>query len=267
MYVTSKDGTKIYYKKAGTGPAIVLVDGALCWTEAGVTPGLLPVLSEQFTVYAYDRRGRGKSGDTKPYTVEREYEDLAAMMAVAGDAYVCGFSSGGALALYATAEGFIKPKVLISYEAPFTVVDATDKKLPIDAVAVLDEMIAKNQRKAAVKYFLKDLIGMPGFMVSMMFLVMRKGMKMSQSVAHTLPNDIRIMDQATFGTPIAVARKVTVPTLVLHGAKTAPKLKKASEALAKAIPGAQVVAVPQSSHMVKPAMLTPLLVERLLYSK
>src|SRR6266498_4694935 len=90
--VNSKDGTRIAYEKAGAGPAVVLVDGAFCFRASGVTPKLMPLLSQHFTVYAYDRRGRGDSGNTEPYAVEREIEDLQAIMNVAGESgYVLAF--------------------------------------------------------------------------------------------------------------------------------------------------------------------------------
>jgi len=117
--VTSKDGTIIAYETVGSGPALVLVDGALCYRDFGPCRSLANHLADRFTVYFYDRRGRGESGDVQPYAPEREIEDLAAVISAAGgDAFVTGLSSGGGLALLAAASG-VPMKKLASYEAPF----------------------------------------------------------------------------------------------------------------------------------------------------
>src|SRR3954464_7446864 len=102
--VISKDGTAIAYERTGSGPALILVDGALCSRQFGPSPALAKLLAPKFTVFSYDRRGRGDSGDTKPYAKAREVEDLEALVdAAGGSAYVLGLSSGGALALEAAA--------------------------------------------------------------------------------------------------------------------------------------------------------------------
>jgi pimeloyl-ACP methyl ester carboxylesterase len=259
--VTSKDGTKIAYLKQGTGPAIVLVDGAMSWTKMGDSHTVMAELSQYFTVYAYDRRGRGESGDTKPYNIEREIEDLAAVLEVAGsDAYVCGFSSGAALSFYAAAAG-VKMKKLMLYEAPFTVVDETDVKPPTDAVEALDNFVAKGDRAGVLNYFATEILNMPRLLVQFLGLFNKKNARVVESVAHTLPYDIRILDKTKFKTPNETAKKIAVPTVVLYGDKTAKNLKKASVALADAIPDAKLTAVPGSSHFVKPQKLVPVLVE------
>src|SRR5687767_15246677 len=119
--VRSKDGTNIGYEKSGQGPAVILVDGAMCWRESGPARPLAKLLEDQFTVYTYDRRGRGESGDTKPYAVDREIEDLGAILQQAGNqAYVYGVSSGAALALQGTAKlGPSKVAKLAVYEPPY----------------------------------------------------------------------------------------------------------------------------------------------------
>ena len=96
--LTSSDGTTIAYEKSGTGPAVVLVDGAMCYRASGPARPLAQRLAEDYTVYIYDRRGRGESGDTAPYSIEREVDDLAAVVKEAGgSAYAYGISSGAAL--------------------------------------------------------------------------------------------------------------------------------------------------------------------------
>jgi pimeloyl-ACP methyl ester carboxylesterase len=260
--VTSIDGTKIAYKVQGTGPALVLVDGALCYTKAGPTPELLPVLSKHFTAYAYDRRGRGESTDGPVYALEREVEDLSAVLNVAGkDAYVCGISSGGALALYAVAAG-LRPKKLILFETPFTVVDETDKKPPADAVQALDNMLAQNRRGDMVTYFMTQLIGVPSAFMLVMKTLMRKNWNSTRELAHTLPYDIRILDKTKFKIPLDVAKRIDVPCTVMYGSNTAAVLQKSAKALAQAIPNAEITVVQGQSHMVKAKTMVPALVEQ-----
>jgi len=122
--VISKDGTTIAFERSGAGPAVILVDGALCSRAFGPMPKLAPLLARQFTVFMYDRRGRGDSGDTRPYAKEREVEDIEALIqAAGGSAFVLGLSSGAALALEAAARG-LGIKKLVVYEPPFMIDDA-----------------------------------------------------------------------------------------------------------------------------------------------
>ena len=121
--VISKDGTAIAYDKAGNGPLVILVDGALCSRAFGPMPKLAKLLTNDFTVITYDRRGRNESTDTKPYAVEREIEDIGALINDnGGPAFVVGFSSGAALALAAAAHGLNISKLAL-YEPPFMVDD------------------------------------------------------------------------------------------------------------------------------------------------
>ena len=118
-HVNSKDGTPIAYERSGSGPALILVDGALCSRAFGPLPKLAPLLARHFTVYTYDRRGRGESTDTPPYAPEREVEDLAALVARGRRVGVAARpSSGGALALEAAAEGSASTRV-VAYEPPY----------------------------------------------------------------------------------------------------------------------------------------------------
>src|SRR5258708_28462541 len=118
--VTSKDGTKIAYDKQGEGPAVILVDGALCTRSFGSKPELVKLLAPHFAVYSYDRRGRGDSGDTRPYAVEREVEDIEALIHEAGGAaYLYGHSSGASPALEAAIKLGGKAKKLPRYQSPY----------------------------------------------------------------------------------------------------------------------------------------------------
>src|SRR5947209_7298544 len=164
--VTSHDGTSIAYSQIGQGPALILVDGALCYRQFGPSQALADRLAAHFTVITYDRRGRGESGDTQPYAVEREVEDLAALLeAAGGTAYVAGQSSGAALAIEAANRlpGITK---LALYEAPF-VVDETGKPVTQALLASLKEAVAQKRRSKAVKLFMKQ-VGTPSYMLAIM---------------------------------------------------------------------------------------------------
>lgn len=163
--VISKDGTHIVYDKTGQGPALVLVDGAFCYRDHGVTPRLVPLLSNFYTVYAYDRRGRGESADTKPYSVGREIEDLEAIVKATKQVpFVCGFSSGAALLLQAVSKGLPVKKIAL-FEPPYTVVNRDDTPPPRDAGAKLVNLTRQNRKREAVKYFMTNVMGMPAIVV------------------------------------------------------------------------------------------------------
>ena len=150
--VTSADGTPIACDRSGAGPAVILVDGALCRRAFGPSKKIADALSHAFTVYTYDRRGRGDSGDTTPYATAREVEDLAAVIAHAGgSAALVGLSSGAALALEAAASGLPVTKV-VAYEPPYVDHDGRGRELPHRAA--LEERLRQGDRGAAVAYFM-----------------------------------------------------------------------------------------------------------------
>jgi pimeloyl-ACP methyl ester carboxylesterase len=254
--VTSKDGTTIAYETVGSGPALVLVDGALCYRDFGPCRSLANLLADHFTVYFYDRRGRGDSGDVQPYAPEREFEDLAAVIdAAGGDAFVVGFSSGGGLALQAAAAG-VPMKKLASYEAPF-VGQVVVKGRPIDAVAELKALLARGDRGGAVAFFMVKVVGGPAFLPLMMKL-MPKVWKQLQGVAHTLPYDTELMHG--FVVPVATLKKITVPTLVMGGGKAKPNMVAAVQGVADAIPGSAHRTLPGQTHQVKDEAIAPELI-------
>ncbi|MDY7228799.1 alpha/beta fold hydrolase [Hyalangium rubrum] len=255
--VISKDGTPIAYEKLGSGPALILVDGALCSRRFGPMPKLAPLLAQRFTVFVYDRRGRGDSGDTQPYAKERELEDLDALIqAAGGSAFVVGLSSGGALALEAAASGLNIQK-LVAYEPPY-VAQHDARHAQAHHEAQLQRLLAEGRRGHAVKYFMRDMVGAPGFMVVMMQL-MRGVWKKLEAVAHTLPYDARIMGD--FSIPKTRFASIKVPSLVMYGGKTDAKLKMAAEAIADIVPGARRRTLDGQTHNVNPKVLTPAVVE------
>jgi pimeloyl-ACP methyl ester carboxylesterase len=257
--VISKDGTPIAFERSGSGPALILVDGALCYRAFGPMPQLAPLLARHFTVYTYDRRGRGESGDTPPYAVEREIEDIAALVEEAGgSAYVYGVSSGAALALEAANRigGIAK---LALYEAPF-IVDATRPPVSADYWAQITASIAAERRADALKLFMK-LVGMPGFLIALM-RVMPAWSKL-KAVAHTLAYDGAIIQDNQRGEPLPAGRwsSVTIPTLAVAGGKSPAWMRNAMLAVAEALPYAKHSTLAGQTHMVKPKVLAPMLVE------
>lgn len=213
--VVSKDGTKIEYDRYGEGPPpLILVSGATA-TRAMEAP-FAEFISDHFTVFTYDRRGRVDSGDTAPYAVEREIEDIAALISEAGgSAFVFGHSSGGVLALRAAALSLPIPKLAV-YEPPF-VVDDSRPAVPENYVEHLDSLIAEGRKGDALAYFMTEAIGTPEEFVEQL-----KGAPFwgtSESVAHTIPYDGRVMGDAMSGKPLAKNPWdfIEVPTLVMDG--------------------------------------------------
>ncbi|MFD0695449.1 alpha/beta fold hydrolase [Paenibacillus sp. GCM10027628] len=241
MYtVTSKDGTKIAYDKSGQGPALILVGGAFSYRKFPGLVKLASMLSERFTVYNYDRRGRGDSGDKQPYAIEREIEDLQALIdEVGGSAYVWGLSSGAVLALQAAARGANIAKLAL-HEPPF-IVDMADRQPPKDFISQVTELIADNRRAEAIKYFMTEGMGVPAFVIGIMRLLPGVWSNL-MAVAHTLPYDAALLDGYTAGKPLPTEAWSTVqmPTLVLEGTESPVSMRRAAQALAKALPRSQL---------------------------
>jgi len=256
--VTSKDGTTIAYEKIGTGPALVLVDGAMCYRDFGPCRSLATHLSGSYTVYFYDRRGRGASGDSPEYAPEREFEDLAAVIGAAGgDAYVLGFSSGGALALQAAASG-VRMTKLASYEAPF-IGPVVVKGKTVDTLAELRSRLARGDRSGAVGYFMVEMVGGPAFLPFMMKYLMPKVGKQLAAVAHTLPYDVELM--RGFVVPAAELARITTPTLVMGGSKAKPNMVAAVQGVADAVPDAVHRMLAGQTHQVKDEAIAPEILE------
>jgi len=253
--VISKDGTSIAFEKSGNGPTVIVVDGALCSRAFGPTPKLVPLLDNNFTVVTYDRRGRNESGDTAPYTVEREIEDIEALINEIGDsAYIIGFSSGAALAFRAAASG-LSIKKLAMYEAPY-VMNMGGHNPPADTAEQLKQLIATERRSAAVKFFMKDMVGMPGIISAIMSLL--PIWKKLKAVAHTIPYDAAIMDGFTI--PTALAAKINIPTLVMNGSKSPVSLRNASKKMSEVIPNAQYQILAGQTHDVSMKVIAPELI-------
>lgn len=255
--VISKDGTVIAYSQIGQGPALILVDGALCYRQFGPSQALAAKLAPHFTVITYDRRGRGESGDTQPYAVEREVEDLAALVeAAGGTAYVACQSSGAGLTIEAANRlpGITK---LALYEAPF-VVDGTGKPITPAFLASLKEAVAQNQRSKAVKMFMKQ-VGTPSFMLAIMPLFPMWS-KLT-TIAHTLPYDISAIVAYGGGVPLpqTLGENITAPILVMDGGKSPTWMRNSMQALSQTLPNASYRTLAGQTHMVKEEALAPVL--------
>lgn len=255
--VRSSDGTTIAFERSGEGPPVVLVGGALS-TRAAAGP-LVAEISGRLTAIAYDRRGRGDSGDTPPYAVEREVGDLAALIAaVGGSASVFGHSSGAALGLEAAARGLPIERLAL-YEPPF-IVDDTRPPLPKDYVEHLDELVEADRRGDAIEYFMTVAVGVPAEMVA--------GMRDSpawpfmEAVAHTIAYDGTVMGDNMAGTPKPLERwaSVTIPTLVMDGGASPPWQRNAVRALVDVLPNVEHRTLEGQDHGPAPDVLAPALI-------
>lgn len=257
--VFSADSTAIAYDTIGQGPAVILVDGALCHRTSGPAGPLAERLAERFTVYTYDRRGRGESGDTQPYGVDREVEDLAAVIGAAGgSAMLYGISSGAVLALHA-ASRVADVEAIALYEPPFIV---DDSRAPIreDYRRELETLIAEHRRADAVRLFMGQ-VGVPRpFIALMRFLPAWSKLK---AVAHTLPYDAQVMGDTQGGAPLPAERwnVAAMPALVLTGGKSPDWMRAGGEQLATVLPDARHAVLPGQTHMVSPKALAPVLTD------
>ena len=251
-FATSSDGVRIAYEVHGAGPALVLVDGALCSRAMGPGRGVAAALADRFSVYVYDRRGRGDStgGVTEP---AREIDDLRAVIDAAGsETRVLGQSSGAALAYRAAAAG-VPMAAVIGYEAPWVGLRTERDGSPRDYAGDVERILRQGRPSAAVDYFFGKMIDAPAFLPYMMKLMRRPYREMTRS-AETLLNDIAVMGDE-YTVPASELAAVSVPTLVLVGEKAAPAMRAAQEAVADAIPASRFRVLEKQTHQVSAAAL------------
>jgi pimeloyl-ACP methyl ester carboxylesterase len=251
--LTSSDGTTIAFERSGDGPPVILVCGGS--TDRTANAPLSELLAEHFTVFNYDRRGRGDSGDTAPYAVEREIEDIDAVIAVAGgSASVYGTSSGAALALEAAASGLAITKLAL-WE-PSYIVEGRPRP-PADTARIYAELVAAGRRGDAVEYFMAKVVGLPPELVA----EARKApwWPAQEALAHTLAYDATIMGD--YSLPAERVASVMVPTLVIDGGASFPWIRKTAQAIADIIPHAQRRTLEGQTHNVAAEAITPVLVE------
>jgi pimeloyl-ACP methyl ester carboxylesterase len=252
--VSSRDGTTIAFDRYGTGPAVILVGGA--FQHRAIDPPtrqLAELLAPSFTVFHYDRRGRGDSGDTLPYAVEREVEDLGALIDGAGGrAHVFGMSSGGALVLDAAASTLPVTKLAL-YEPPFNLEESRRSAMKAYS-RQLTTLLAEGRRGDAAALAMTTF-GAPPEAV--------EGMRqapvwaMFESVAPTLAYDAALMGD--YSVPTERASSVTAPAMILDGGASPQWLRAVADALADAIPGAQRRTLEGQTHDVSPEVLAPVL--------
>jgi len=251
--VTSKDGATIAFDRLGDGPPVILVCGGS--TDRSANAPLAALLARHFTVFNYDRRGRGDSGDTAPYAVEREVEDIDALIAAAGgSASVYGTSSGAALALEAAASGLPITKLAL-WEPPFILDES--RRPPDDTAKIYNELVAAGRRGDAVEYFMAKVVGLPPEFVAQARNA--PWWPAQEALAHTLAYDATIMGD--YSLPVERSAVVKAPTLVIAGGADFPWMRDTAKALASVIPGAQIRTLEGQGHNVDPAVLAPALVE------
>ena len=251
--ILSRDGTPIAYETAGRGATVVLVSGAMS-TGATVAPLAAP-LSERFRVVVYDRRGRGGSANTEPYAVEREVEDLAALIEeLGGEASLYGVSSGGALALRAAASGLPVRHVAV-YETPF-VLSEEDLRERAEYTEQLTAALAEGRRGDAVELFLR-LTGLgeaviQGARQSPMWAGM-------ESMAGSLAHDDAVMRGG--GVPRELLASIPVPVLSIAGDASPAWMRDAARAIADGVPHGTCRTLQGQTHMVEPDVLAPVLAD------
>ncbi len=262
----SADGTVIAYDRAGQGPPLVIAVGAFCDRKTFVPPA---GLTARFTVYTYDRRGRGDSGDTRPYSPGREVDDLAAVIEAArggsgagvgsgagagAGAFVFGHSSGAALALRAAWEG-LPIAAVVAYEAPFII--RGTREVPANPAARITELVEAGRRGDAVRYWMTDVVQLPAQVVTMMErMPMWAGL---EALTHTLPYDLELTGDR--GVPADHLAAITVPVLILGGANSPDWFHRTVEETAAAIPGARLVTLEGQDHGAPPEVITPVMTE------
>ncbi|MES2773646.1 MAG: alpha/beta hydrolase [Bacteroidota bacterium] len=249
----SKDGTSIAYEKTGSGPNIILINGALAHRKSYAGNDLPARLSKDFTVIIYDRRGRGESGDTKPYSVEKEIEDIEAIIdETGGSAHLFGSSSGAALALLAAERlGPKKVTQLALYEPPYgsgTKGDIAKEKQKIR------ELIGQGKPAEAISFFMEKRGTPPDKMEEM-----KKSPAWNDMVrtGHTLVYDFEVLGDGTI--PAATAKNIAVPTLVMNGDKSFDFMSATADSIGKTIPGALRKSLKDQGHNASAESLAPLL--------
>jgi pimeloyl-ACP methyl ester carboxylesterase len=250
----SSDGTAIAYDRFGGGPPVIMAAGA--FNTRSTTEPLAQALAPRFSVLNYDRRGRGDSGDTAPYAVGREIEDLAALISAAGrSASVFGYSSGAALALKAAASGLPVTK-LVLYEPPFNT-DDSYPALPASFATQLAELVSAGRRGDAVELYQTKAVGIPEEVVAQMrHAPFRPGL---EALAHTLAYDAAIIGDRSL--PTALLATVTIPALVISGEQSPPFLRDAARATAAALPGGRLSVLPGQGHDINPEATAPVMAE------
>jgi pimeloyl-ACP methyl ester carboxylesterase len=248
--VVSADGTAIAFEAAGKGPAVVIVGGALSTRRSA--SGLARILESRFAVYSYDRRGKGDSGDTPPYAVEREIEDLRAVSLVAGSsACVYGEGTGAAIALEAAERGVPMSKIAV-YDPPYRIDSAADHNEAI--AARIDDALDHGHPEEALEIFVED--STPDTLSYMKRAPYWPGMV---RLAHTLRYDFALARDGAV--PPERFAAVGVPTLVMNGGDSPSWEDKTVEAIVRSIPGAERLTIGGQDEQVEASTIAPFLLD------
>ncbi|MFD4441707.1 alpha/beta fold hydrolase [Nocardia sp. NPDC058519] len=252
---TSKDGTELAYDVSGDGPALVYITGATCFRRFRPIVADVGVFATEFTVYNYDRRGRGDSGDVLPYAIEREVDDIEAVVdAAGGRAILYGHSSGAALALEAAARMPDKLDRVVIYDAPY-VHDEAERASYAELAEKVRALLDEGNNARALKTFLHG-IGMPRAFVALLPLF--PGWRTMKALAPTLMYDIGITEVLP---PVERFENIGVPVNVVVGAKNPPGMHQVARELAAAIPHATHRVLAGQDHMVSAKALLPILTD------
>ena len=250
--VKSADGTLLAYDRTGDGPPLIVSVGAFCTRQTFAAP---EDLRRRFTVFTYDRRGRGDSGDTEPFAPEREYEDLAAIASAAGSEppFVFGHSSGAAIALRAAAAG-LPVAGIVAYEAPFLNEDAP--RPAVDPAEHIRQLVASDRRREAVAFWMSEVVHLPDEMLAQ--LEGAPWVAALEPLTPTLPYDIAVTDG---GVPVSELTRITVPVLVLGGKNSPGWFQSSVAEQAAATPGAQLKMLDGFDHNAPPEVIAPILID------
>lgn len=250
-FAISRDGTRIAFDRVGKGPALVIVGGALSQRDGG--QALAGKLADRFSVYTYDRRGRGDSGDTQPYAVDRELEDLEAIIERAGSkAHVYGVSSGAALALQGAAKlGPEKVAKLALYEPPY----GQDQRSFNEQKARTTQLVQTGKPGDAATYFLSAIGLPPQALDDLKRSPKWEGMR---KIDFTLVYDYAVLGS---GAVPGTIDQITIPTLVMVGEKSLDFMRPTADRIAELMPNAQRKVVQGQAHQAAPEAVAPLLVE------
>jgi pimeloyl-ACP methyl ester carboxylesterase len=252
--VTSKDGTSIAFDRLGDGPPVILVCGGS--VDRMSNAPLAALLATHFTVFNYDRRGRGDSGDTQPYAVDREVEDIDAVVdAAGGQAFLYGSSSGAALALEAARALPTRITKLALWEPPY-IPEGSLPRPPADTARTYTELVTAGRRGDAVEFFMVKVVGLPAEFVAQARTA--HWWPTQEALAHTLAYDATIMGDYSLPTERAAA--VTVPTLVIAGGASLPLMRVTAQALAGILPNGQTRTLEGQEHDVAAEAIAPVLV-------
>jgi pimeloyl-ACP methyl ester carboxylesterase len=251
--VTSKDGTTIAFDRLGEGPPVILVSGGS--VDRMSNAPVAAILAPDFTTFNYDRRGRGPSGDTPLYAVEREIEDIDAVIAAAGgSAALYGTSSGAALALDAAAAGLAVTKLAL-WEPPY-ILDPNARP-PLDTAKTYTDFVSAGRRSDAVEFFMSEVVHMPAEFVAQ--ARSQPWWAATEALAHTLAYDATIMGD--YSLPVDRAARVKAPTLVIIGGASFPFLHESGRALAEALPDGKTHVIEGQEHNVAPEAMAAVLKE------